>query len=329
MSGIHAIRLENLSKSFGWRPKKRVHAVQNVSLEVAPGQVYGFLGPNGAGKTTAIRIMLDLMRPNKGTAYIYGQSPRKQPAVLRRVGMLVEGPAFYPYLTGRKNLIVISRAHGCYDPARIDALLEQVNLAGRGGMRFKNYSLGMKQRLGLAAALIHDPDLLILDEPTNGLDPAGIQEMRLFIRDLVDNHGKTVFLSSHMLSEVEQVCDRVAIINKGEIVHEGAVSEVQGMAAGGDTPRVMLRVNPHEAALRLLQGRYTITQDDKDDTLTAEIAYSEVPGIVAELVANNIEIHEVVRVRRTLEDFFLSVTNDPTQGHINGRVSEQAEVIAQ
>jgi ABC-2 type transport system ATP-binding protein len=211
-----ALSLNHVAKTFG-RGKKQVQALKNLDLEVQAGQVYGFLGPNGAGKTTTIRILLDLIRPTRGQAAIYGRDPRRDHGVLGRVGAIVEGAAFYPFLSGRRNLEVLARTGGACDRGRIDALLEQVGLAERAGQYVRGYSTGMKQRLGLAAALLSDPDLLILDEPTNGLDPAGIQEMRVFIRDLVDRHGKTVFLSSHILSEIEQVCDRVGDHQPGPV----------------------------------------------------------------------------------------------------------------
>jgi ABC-2 type transport system ATP-binding protein len=220
-----AIRTKNLGKTFG-RGKTSVQAVKNLNLNVQSSQVYGFLGPNGAGKTTTIRMLMDLIHPSQGEAYIYGCSVRRQHRILRRVGAMVEVASFYDFLSGRKNLEVLAHTGGDYDSSCITALLEQVGLAGCAGQRVGGYSTGMKQRLGLAAALLHNPDLLILDEPTGGLDPAGIQEIRLFLRYLVDQQGKTVFLSSHLLGEVEQVCDRVAIIHKGEIVREGAVADL-------------------------------------------------------------------------------------------------------
>lgn len=220
-----AIRAEHLSKAFG-RSKKRVQALKDVSFTVQAGQVYGFLGPNGAGKTTTIRVLLDLIRPDQGEAYIYGRHVRQGHDVLQRVGSIVENAAFYHFLTGRRNLEIFAYTGNFYNAERITTLLEQMGLAEAADRRVKGYSTGMKQRLGLAAALLNNPDLLILDEPTNGLDPAGIQEMRRFIRELVDQHGKTIFLSSHILAEVEHVCDRVAIINKGEIAREGAVREL-------------------------------------------------------------------------------------------------------
>jgi ABC-2 type transport system ATP-binding protein len=223
----------------------------------------------------------------------------------------VEGAAFYPYLSGRKNLQVLARTYGEYDPKRIEELLDRMNLSEGGKRRVKHYSTGMKQRLGLAAALIHDPDLIVLDEPTNGLDPAGIQEMRVFIRDLVDQHGKTVFLSSHMLNEVEQVCDRVAIIRKGEIVHEGAVADVVQAAQTG-IAAVLVRVSPVEQALPLLQAHWpTEPHRSGNGALQVQVTQAEVPQMVRQLAEAQIDVYEVTPQRRTLEDFFLEVTESP------------------
>jgi len=325
MTETYAIQLNGLTKTFGGLIGKKVHAVKSATVNIQPHQVYGFLGPNGAGKTTTIRMLLDLMRPTSGTCMIYGQSPQRDHSVLRRVGALVEGPAFYPYLTGRKNLLLLARTHGGVDLKRVDTLLAQVGLSERANQRYNKYSLGMKQRLGLAAALLHDPDLLILDEPTNGLDPAGIQEMRVFIRDLVETRGKTVFLSSHMLSEVEQVCDRVAIINQGEIVHEGAVADVVADAASGGAQSVRLRVDPVETAQAALDERYPNhpVKQGADTLLHVEIDHADVPDLVNLLVAREVAIYEVIRDKRTLEDFFLSVTSSGTT--VTGSGSPQPE----
>jgi ABC-2 type transport system ATP-binding protein len=199
------IRTENLSKTYG-RGTHRVQAVMDLPLEVTAGQVYGFLGPNGAGKTTTIRMMMSLIRPSAGRVEIFGRDAREVGA-LRRVGALVEGPAFYDYLSARGNLEILARTAGAFRPERVREVLALVGLEHRADQRVGEYSQGMKQRLGIAVALLGDPDLVILDEPTNGLDPAGMQEIRGLIRDLAVRQGKTVFLSSHLLGEVEQVCD--------------------------------------------------------------------------------------------------------------------------
>ncbi len=297
-----AIRLEGLSKIFG-RGKKRVQAIRDLSLEVEAGQVYGFLGPNGAGKTTTIRILLDLIRPTTGTASIHGQNVRENHSTLNSVGAIVEGASFYPFLSGRQNLEVLAHTDSKYNPGRIDLLLAQVGLSERANQRVKAYSTGMKQRLGMAAALLSDPDLLVLDEPTNGLDPAGIQEIRNHLRDLVDNHGKTIFLSSHILSEIEQVCDRVAIINKGVLVQEGTVAELLG-------GQYELRVEaaPLNDAAQILSGRWEVQTNGH--WLAVQAPRDSVPHIVHSLVNAGVDIYQVTSQRRTLENYFLDITQD-------------------
>lgn len=301
-----AIRVENLSKTFGRRPKKRIQAVRNITLEIRAGQVYGFLGPNGAGKTTTIRMLLDLIRPTAGDAYIYGKHVRRDHAVLRRVGALVEGAAFYNFLTGRRNLEVLARTANHYDPRRIDALLEQVGLAQRAHQRVKGYSTGMKQRLGLAAALLSDPDLLILDEPTNGLDPGGMHEIREFIRRQADDHGKTVFLSSHLLGEVEHVCDRVAIINLGEIVREGAVAD---LLEGKSHLRV--EASPLDRAAEVLREHWPVEKNTL--WLTVSAAREDTPHVVRRLVEHDVDVFQVTSQRQTLEEYFLDVVREETR----------------
>ncbi|NLX08660.1 MAG: ABC transporter ATP-binding protein [Chloroflexi bacterium] len=302
MSTAPAIHIENLSKTFG-RGRKRVEAVRNLSLDVHSGQVYGFLGPNGAGKTTTIRMLLDLIRPTQGSAYVYGQHVRREHQVLRRVGALVEGATFYGFLSARRNLEVFARTGDRYDPRRINALLEQVGLAGRAEQRVKGYSTGMKQRLGLAAALLHDPDLLILDEPTNGLDPEGMHEIRLFIRRLADEQGKTIFLSSHLLGEIEQVCDRVAIINMGEIVREGAVATLlEGQA------HLRVEAMPLERAAEVLRAQWPISTNGT--WLTVQARREEIPQVVRRLVEQGVDVYQVATQRQTLEEYFLTVVQE-------------------
>ena len=303
MTQPFAIRLENISKTFG-RGKRQVHAVRNVSLTVEVGQVYGLLGPNGAGKTTTIRMLLGLIRPTDGRTLIYDQDVQTHHMILRRVGAIVEGATAYPFLSGRDNLEVMARTSGHFDRARIDALLKQVGLQERARQRVRGYSLGMKQRLGLAEALLHDPDLLILDEPTNGLDPAGIQEFRQFARDLVDKHGKTVCLSSHLLNEVEQICDRVAIIHKGELIREGVVSELLSQQT-----QLRIVVSPREKAATVLTGHWPVSTD-AEGALTVQATRDDIPNMVRLLVEQAIDIYEITPERQTLEEYFLGVMNE-------------------
>jgi len=279
-----------------------VQAVSELEEEIHSAQVYGFLGPNGAGKTTTIRMMMDLIRPTQGKISIFGCDVRREPSVFKRVGGLVEGPMFYGYLSGHDNLEVLAHTAGDYRPQQISALLEQVGLAESARRRVSSYSTGMRQRLAIAAALLHDPDLVILDEPTNGLDPAGIQEVRHFIRSLGSNQGKTVFLSSHLLGEVEQVCDRIAIIHKGRIVRTGAVSDL--LAEG--TAELRLQVAPLDKAAEALQERWSVSADG--GWLAVKASSTDSPSIVNHLVARGISVYQVVSRRPTLEEYFMSVT---------------------
>ena len=221
LAGEVVLRTIGLSKRFG-----RITAVDGLDLEVRAGEVLGFLGPNGAGKSTTVGMVLGLVNPTAGRIELFGRDPgAHRAALMRRVGAVIEAPAFYPYLSGRDNLRALALAAGGVPAERIEALLAQVGLAERAGSPVKTYSLGMKQRLGIASTLLTDPALVILDEPTNGLDPAGQREVRDLIPQLARD-GRAVLLASHLLHEVEQVCDRVAIIHKGRLVESGAVGEL-------------------------------------------------------------------------------------------------------
>jgi ABC-type multidrug transport system ATPase subunit len=295
-----AIRLHELSKTFG-RGEKSIQAVCNLDLEIQARQVYGFLGPNGAGKTTTIRMIMALVHPSQGRVFVFGQDVQQNPEALKHVGALVEGAAFYGYLSGRMNLEVLAHTANDYRRVQIMDLLEQVGLAGSADQKVSTYSLGMRQRLGIAAALLGDPDLVILDEPMNGLDPAGIQEMRQFIRSFVNQQGKTVFLSSHLLNEVEQVCDRVAIINKGQLVREGTVADLVAGKA-----KLLIQASPLEKAVEVLHENWNISVSDEWLTISASSADS--PEIVKRLVAHDIRVHQVVIERQSLEEYFMAVT---------------------
>ncbi len=302
MNQAPAIKLENLGKTFG-KGKSMVRAVKAINLTVPAGQVYGFLGPNGAGKTTSIRLLMGLIRPTHGKAFIFGESVQRTPEILKKVGALVEGASFYNFLTGYDNLAVLSRTANDYSPPRIKMLLDQVGLTEHADRSVKGYSNGMKQRLGIAAALLSDPELVILDEPTNGLDPAGIQEMRVFIRQLVEGLGKTVFLSSHHLNEVEQICDSVAIINQGEIIQTGNVKDLLAK----EQSYLRLSVTPQQKALELLQSKLDLQIEN--EWITTILPPKHIPTLVKYLVRHGIEIHQVVQAHQSLEEFFLEVTN--------------------
>jgi ABC-2 type transport system ATP-binding protein len=250
-------------------------------------------------------MIMDLIRPSQGAVQIFGQNPRRKHTALRRVGALVEGAAFYNYLTGRRNLEVLARTGGSYDPRHIEALLEQVHLADRADRAVKGYSTGMKQRLGLAAALLGDPDLVILDEPTNGLDPSGIQEIRHFIRALAHEQGKTVFLSSHLLSEVEHICDRVAIIKQGMLVREGAVVDLLSTRS-----ELIIEAEPLNQAVRALAGKWNVSTDGS--MLKVEARREDAPTLVQRLVEAQVEVYQVRSQKQTLEEYFLIATEEET-----------------
>ena len=295
------IRTENLGKTYG-RGEKAVHAVRDLNLEVHRRQVYGFLGPNGAGKTTTIRMIMGLVRPTAGSAFVLGRDVRRSQEPLRRVGAMIEQPGFYNYLSGRENLAVLARTANGHDGQRIEVLLEQLDLSDEADRRVSSYSTGMRQRLGIASSLLADPELVILDEPTNGLDPAGIRKIRQFIRSLVEVEGKTVFLSSHLLHEVEQVCDRVAIIDKGQWVMEGKVADLLGAQA----EELRLQASPLDEACAILEEDWTVVASSGWIVVTA--APDDAPEIVRRLVAKGIDVHQVVIKRKSLEEFFMDVT---------------------
>jgi ABC-2 type transport system ATP-binding protein len=298
-----AIQAEKLIKTYG-RGKRQVKAVNSLSLQVETGQIYGFLGPNGAGKTTTIRMLLDLVRPTAGHALIFGQPVRAGTILRKRVGALVEGATFYPFLTGRANLDVLARTSGWHDAKRIQHALAEVGLADRADRPVKGYSTGMKQRLGVAAALLNNPDLIILDEPANGLDPNGIQEMRVLFRQLVDERGKTIFFSSHILSEVEQLCERVAIVNQGEIVREGKVDDLLGAQN-----EVRIDAQPLERARTLLTPRWTVLGEE-DQWLRVQATRDDLPQMIDLLRAGDVTVFQIVQHRQSLEDLFLAVTGE-------------------
>ena len=292
------IRTRGLTKRYGG-----IMAVNGLDMEVGRGEVYGFVGPNGAGKTTTLRMLLGLVRPTTGECQVLGERPGA-PKALARIGAMVEAPAFYPYLSGWDNLHVLAQNAGVAD-SRIRPSLEQVGLLGRSGDRFRNYSLGMKQRLGVAAALLKDPELLILDEPTNGLDPAGMVEMRNLIRNLGREH-RTVMLSSHLMGELEQICDRIGVVKNGRLIREGYVEE---LVQGG---RLRLHAEPLEKARRLLAGMPGVggLDDSEDGGMLVAAEPSQAAAIVRHLVTAGVEVSEITAARDSLESAFLNLTEE-------------------
>src|SRR5256885_9500389 len=243
MENTTIVETHGLTKRYG----SGVLAVNSIDMSVRRGEVYGFLGPNGAGKTTTLRMLVALTRPTSGTATAAGHTPGS-PAGLAKIGSLIESPGFYPYLSGRETLRVIADLAGV-DSKRVEEVLDMVELASRAGRKFGTYSTGMKQRLGVAGALLKDPELLILDEPTNGLDPQGMAEMRKLIKD-IGKGERTVLLSSHLLGEVEQICDRVGVISNGKLVKQSTVQDLLGEEG------VLVRAQPMEQAQEILTRMY-------------------------------------------------------------------------
>ncbi|MBK7897147.1 MAG: ABC transporter ATP-binding protein [Anaerolineaceae bacterium] len=291
------LQTDDLSKNFG-----AVTAVQAINLRVQQGEVFGFLGPNGAGKTTTIGMVLGLIHPSAGRITLFGQpvTPHHNGA-LKQVGSLVGAPSLLPYLTAQQNLQLVAKLHDGVENGRIQEILELVGLTNAAERKVQGFSTGMKQRLGLGAALLHRPALIILDEPTNGLDPAGMREVRTLIRQLADD-GITVFLSSHLLHEVEQVCDRIAVIRQGKIVAQGAVDELLNQS--GQSVRLKVR-NPAQAGELLAQLPAA-------DVVTNG-AYVQVSGVesetaVAHLTQNGVIPSEVTVQKSDLESLFLELT---------------------
>ena len=289
------IEASDLTKRYG-----DLVAVDRLTMRVRRGEVYGFLGPNGAGKTTTLRMLVGLVRPTSGRASVLDAAPGSSEG-LARIGALIEGPGFFPFLSARDNLRVMA-AHAGVGRERVDAVLAEVELDDRSGDRFGTYSQGMKQRLGVAAALLKDPDVLILDEPTTGLDPKGMAEMRGFIRGL-GRGRRTVLLSSHLMPEVEQICDRVGVIDRGRLVREGTVDELRG---GGV---LLVRAEPLERASRLLTGIHGIERIALGEgvlRITAEPGTA--PAINRTLVEAGVAVSELRSERASLEDVFLELT---------------------
>ncbi len=297
------VRANGLGKRF-----KKKFAVKEVDLEVHPGDVFGLLGPNGAGKTTIIRMLLGLLRPSEGEARVFGFDPMRQRAeVLRRVSAIVESPALYPGLTGRDNLKAMALNAGVRNPAKIEEVLERMNLTARAEDRFGTYSLGMKQRLCIAAALLTDPQLVILDEPTNGLDPAGMAEIRNLIKELA-GQGRTVFLSSHLLNEVQQVCNRVAVIQHGKIIAQGLVEELVSSKTS-----VQIKVVPGdwEKAKQILQRQGWANQlRAEGDCLIIDGPISQGAAINKALATNGVFAAEIYARSQSLEEYYLDLTGE-------------------
>ncbi|ECZ2715564.1 ABC transporter ATP-binding protein [Listeria monocytogenes] len=291
-----ALQVTNLHKKI----RKR-EIIKGISFEVMPGEVFGFLGPNGAGKTTTIRMIVGLIKPTSGTILIGGKDIRKNfTEAMRGLGSIVENPEFYTFLTGQENLAYFARMDSSIKKERIQEVTELVGLEKRINDRVSTYSLGMRQRLGIAQALLSNPKLLILDEPTNGLDPSGIHEMRDFIRALARNEGISVLVSSHLLSEIELLCDRVAIMTDGTIIKTDQVSHLLSSRA-----QLRWRVTPIKQAKAFLES---VTEVEVDGEYLVTAMNEESAEWNEQLVAKGIKVHEIDKRKPSLEDLFLELT---------------------
>ncbi|MDE2872785.1 MAG: ABC transporter ATP-binding protein [Gemmatimonadota bacterium] len=300
---MHAIQTFDLTKRYGNRAAKSVLAVDRISFVVEKGQVFGFLGPNGSGKTTTIGMLVGTIKPTDGSFSLFGaSSPERLMAARSRVGATLETPNFYPYMSGRDNLRIAAGVKGVGKP-RIEECLELVGLSDRAKHRFRTYSLGMKQRLALAATMLNDPELIILDEPANGLDPQGIREIREIIGILADR-GKTIFLSSHLLAEVERTCSHVAIIRKGRIVTWGAVADVVGEGSA-----VLLRAKEMEALAGAMEAYPDATSVRRTgDGVVAALRVDDLASVTRYLAGQGIYLSHLAPYRLSLEEVFIEVT---------------------
>ncbi|MFJ7971502.1 ABC transporter ATP-binding protein [Psychrobacillus sp. NPDC096389] len=290
------VELKSLSKTIG---KKKI--IDQLNLSLYPGQITGFLGPNGAGKTTTIRMMAGLTKPTTGDVMIDGLSLRSNFEVgISKMGAIVENPELYKFMSGYKNLVHFARMHKNVTKERINEVIRQVGMENRIHEKVSTYSLGMRQRLGLAQALLNKPKFLILDEPTNGLDPAGIREFRTYLRKIAAEDGVSVLVSSHLLSEIELMCDRIAVIQNGKLV---AIREVNAV----EESQYYIEVQPVDTARSMLSDKGIVVENYQNGLLI-NVEQSVIPTIVEQLVQQNIAIYGVSHHRKTLEEQFLEMT---------------------
>ncbi|MGH8982428.1 MAG: ABC transporter ATP-binding protein [Acidimicrobiia bacterium] len=297
------IEIEGLRKAYRGLRGPPTTALDGLDLSVPEGGVFGFLGPNGSGKTTTIRCLLGLVQPSGGRTRLLGAETGELSTVVGRVGSMVETPQYFPNFSGRRNLELLARLDGI-GRAQVDDALDLVGLGSRARSPFRTYSLGMKQRLGLAAALVKDPEVLILDEPANGLDPAGIKEIRDLVRRL-GSEGRTVFVSSHLLGEVQQMCDRVAILARGRLVTEGPVVEV---LAHGRSSRLIVRVEPRDVALATLRSA-DLEAIVEDDHILVRLPSEDAARVTRVLADAGLYLRELRPEEVDLETIFLELTS--------------------
>ncbi|MFC7321623.1 ABC transporter ATP-binding protein [Halobacillus campisalis] len=297
------MQLKNLKKTIKNKP-----IIKGLDFEINSGEVFGFLGPNGAGKTTTIRMMVGLMSMTDGDVIIKGHSVKNDyKKAVQHVGGIVENPEMYPFMSGRKNLIHYSRMVPGVTKERIEEVIKLVGLEKRVNDKVSKYSLGMRQRLGIAQALLHKPSILILDEPTNGLDPSGIREIRAYIRRLAAEEGVAVIVSSHILSEMEMMCDRIGIIKNGELI---SIQSVNDALQQSEKKEVSLEAEPMAEAQTILNEVIEGDVQQNKDALTFTVTREEIPGIIARLVSREIDVYSVTVTRSTLEDKFLDLIGE-------------------
>jgi len=297
-----ALSIKNITKIYG---KKK--AADHVSFDIQEGEIFGFLGPNGAGKTTVIKSILGFIFPDEGEVFINGYNTKKDyEKAMASVGGIVENPEMYVNLSARKNIEMYARIHGNIPKERIDEVINEVGLSGRSKDPIRKYSLGMKQRIGLAQAMVHKPKLLILDEPTNGLDPTGIHQLRDVLKKYAHEQGGAVMVSSHILSEMQLLCDRVGIINNGKLISVCTMDELEKMNSAS---RYFIKVSDTEKAKTLLESNENVSDIDiKDGSISAEISEEDISSVVRLLVTGGVDISEVKKNESSLEEVFLQVT---------------------
>jgi len=282
--------------------------LQQLSLQVPKGSIYGFLGPNGAGKTTTLRLILGLLKKQEGSITLFGKELAKQRLeILRRLGSLIEQPSLYMHLTGRQNLEVFRLSYQC-PKKRIDEVLEMVRLTDAANKKAKAYSLGMKQRLSIAIALLHDPELLILDEPTNGLDPSGIIETRELIKTLNREQGKTILVSSHMLAEVEKMATHVGIINKGKLLFQGPLQDLQRLKSKQSA--IEIEVNDTAKAQKALNGHFPVKEVNGTKLLVHFESREKVALLNRTLIEQGVEVYHLGLTQNDLENLFIQITSE-------------------
>jgi ABC-2 type transport system ATP-binding protein len=304
MNQLLAVEAVGLTKTFG-----SVRAVDDVSVRVEAGEVYGVLGPNGAGKTTFLRMLFGLIRPDAGTLRVFGRTwPSEGIGVLDGVAGFIESPKFYPYLTGRQNLEGLALLDGGIRPRLIEEVLEVVDLTERAQDKVGGYSYGMRQRLGVAASLLREPLLLVLDEPANGLDPGGIRDMRALVKRLAAR-GLTVLLSSHHMDEVEEICDNVTIMRRGQVAYHGTIGQLRTMAPD---PGYALDTADNVRAVQIAVRHPALrVESDPEQALVVTGPRTEVSSYVADLVGSELELRSFVPTRTPLEALFFMLTDDP------------------